>query len=76
MTDITYQKFVHRWKEVIDVPPQTVGPLTPFYKALTKRLKVMPWPVLVFSSLLTVIAIYIVLGTTITFVVSLLQRGF
>ena len=71
-TDITYRRFVKRWEEVTDLPPQNVGPLTPFYKAVTRRLKVMPWPLLVTCSLLTVIGLYLLLGSAITLLVSLL----
>ena len=76
MKSDTYRRFVKRWEEVTDLPPQTVGPLTPYYKALTRRLKVMPWPMLVCGSLLLVIVLYVILGSTITLLVSLLQRGF
>lgn len=72
----TYQKFVKRWEEVTDLPPQTVGPFTPYYKVITRRLKVMPWPLLVISSLFIVVSLYLILGSAITLLVSLLQRGF
>ena len=65
-----------RWEEVTDLPPQTVGPLTPVYKSLTRRLKIMPWPLLVVSSLFVGIGLYLILGSAVTLVVSLLQRGF
>ena len=76
MKSDTYRRFVKRWEEVTDLPPQTVGPLTPYYKAITRRLKVMPWPVLVFCSLLSVIGLYLLLGSAVTLIVSLLQKGF
>ena len=76
MTDALYQKFVKRWEEVMDLPPQTVGPLTPYYKKLVARLKVMPWPVLVIGSVVLVIGLYLLLGSAITILVSVLQRGF
>lgn len=76
MTDILYNKFVKRWEEVTDIPPQTLGPLTPYYKAITRRLKVMPWPLLVIGSLLTVVGLYLLFGSAITLLVSVLQRGF
>lgn len=75
-TDRTYDRFVKRWEEVTELPPQALGPLTPHYKALVKRLKVMPWPLLVLGSLCTVFALYLLLGTAIVFLTSLLQRGF
>ncbi len=76
MPDTTYRKFVARWEEVIDLPPQTLGPLTPLYKAFMRRLKVMPWPLLVGLSLMTIVGLYLLIGSTITLLVSLLQRGF
>lgn len=76
MRSTTYQKFVKRWEEVTDLPPQTVGPLTPFYKALARRLKVMPWPALVIGSIIVVIGLYLLIGSAITFLVSILQKGF
>lgn len=60
----------------MELPPQTVGPLTPVYKILVKRLKVMPWPVLVLGALCMVIGAYVVFGSAITLLVSILQRGF
>lgn len=76
MVNSTYQKFVKRWEEVTDLPPQTVGPFTPFYKALVRRIKVMPWPALVLCSFVLVIGLYLLLGSAVTLLVSLLQRGF
>jgi len=76
MTNTTYQKFVKRWEEVTELPPQTLGPLTPYYKMLVRHLKVMPWPIFVLISLILVLALYVLIGSAITFIVSLLQRGF
>lgn len=76
MKDVTYQKFVSRWKEVVDLPPQTLGPLTPIYKAFIRRLKVMPWPLFVLTAAALVLVLYFLLGSAITFLVTLLQRGF
>lgn len=76
MTDTVYQKFVKRWEEVTDLPPQSVGPLTPLYKMLVSRLKVMPWPALVAASILLVVCIYLLAGSGIAFLVTILQRGF
>ena len=76
MSSTTYQKFVKRWEEVTDLPPQSVGPLTPLYKAIVRRLKVMPWPALVLSSVVVVIGLYLIIGSAITLLVSILQKGF
>ncbi|MBI4066141.1 hypothetical protein HY411_00330 [Candidatus Gottesmanbacteria bacterium] len=76
MSDLTYKKFLARWEEVIDLPPQTLGPLTPLYKTLIRRLKVMPWPYFVLTAAVLVLALYFLIGSTITFLVTLLQKGF
>lgn len=76
MTDITYQKFVKRWEEVTELPTQSMGPLTPFYKRIVRYLKVMPWPALVICSLVLVVGLYVMFGSAITLLVSILQRGF
>jgi len=76
MNSIMYRRFVKRWEEVTDLPPQTVGPFTSFYKAAVRRLKVMPWPMLVGAAVLFVIGLYVVIGSAITVVASLLQKGF
>lgn len=76
MTDTTYKKFIARWEEVVDLQPQTLGPLTPLYKTLIRRLKVMPWPYFVLMAATLVFILYFLLGSAITFLVTLLQRGF
>lgn len=76
MTDTLYNKFVKRWEEVTDLPPQTVGPFTPYYRSLVKRLKVMPWPMLVLVAVLMVVGIYFLIGSAVTILTSILQRGF
>lgn len=76
MSDITYKKFVKRWEEVIELPPQSLGPLTHAYKAMTKRLKVMPWPWFVGVSLVLACGLYLVFGPAVAGLVSLLQGGF
>ena len=76
MNTILYHKFVKRWEEVTDLPTQRVGPFTSFYKVLVRRLKVMPWPAFVGAAILLVIGLYFLLGSAITALVSLLQKGF
>lgn len=76
MSDITYQKFVKQWERVTDLPPQTLGPLTPVYKMITRRLKVMPWPWVIVLSAGVVTVLYYLIGSTVVFLTSLLQRGF
>jgi hypothetical protein len=76
MRDTVYQKFVKRWEEVTDLPTQTVGPFTPLYKQLTRRLKVMPFPWLVVVAVGVVCGLFFLIGSAVTFLVSILQRGF
>lgn len=76
MSDLLYTKFVKRWEEVTNLPPQHLGPFTPMYKSLVKHLKVMPWPMLVIGSIAIVFGVYVLVGSTITSVVSILQQGF
>lgn len=76
MKDALYEQFQKQWSEIMDIPPQTVGPLTPYYKMVTKHLKVMPWPILGISSLFLVIGLFVLFGSAITYIVSLLQKGF
>ena len=76
MTDLLYQKLVKHWEEVTELPTQQVGPFTPVYKAISRRLKVMPWPLLVLVSIVLVLAVYALFGSAVTFLVSILQRGF
>jgi hypothetical protein len=76
MTDVLYHKFVKRWEEVTELPTQRMGPLTPYYKSAVKRLKVMPWPVLILAAVGVVLGIYLLIGSAITILTSILQRGF
>ncbi len=76
MSDITYRHFVKRWQEVTDLPTQTVGPLTPLYKFVASRLKTMPWFALIVISVCGVGLLYVLIGSTITLLTSILQRGF
>ncbi len=76
MSDRTYQKFVQRWEEVTDIPPQTLGPFTSVYKNLTKHLKVMPWPWYVVAGFLVAIGLYLLFGPSISRLVTLLQKSF
>jgi hypothetical protein len=76
MSDALYHKFVKRWEEVTDLPPQSLGPLTPYYKDVVRRLKIMPWPVLLVAAIIMVTCIYLIVGSTISLIVSILQKGF
>lgn len=74
--DMTYEKFLKRFEEVLDLPPQRLGIFTPIYKSLVKKVKVMPWPWFLAVSVIIVFGVYLLVGSTITLLVSLLQKGF
>ena len=76
MTDMAYQRFMKRWEEVTDLTPQSLGPLTGWYKWCTKRFKVMPWPWFIGMSVVVAIILYLLLGSTISSLVTLQQKGF
>lgn len=76
MTDRTYWKFVRRWEEVTDIPPQTMGPLTALYKTVTRRLKTMPWFWYVGMSAAVALVLFGLLGQGIARLVTILQAGF
>ena len=76
MSDKTYKAFVNRWKETTELPTQTVGPFTPLYKRVIKFVKSMPMSAIVGISILFVLTLFFLLGSTIPSVVSVLQRGF
>lgn len=76
MTDKVYQKFIIRAQEVMDLPVQRVGPLTPIYKLIVRHLKIMPWPLMLIVSTGTVFLLYLLVGVTVTLLVTILQRGF
>lgn len=76
MSKADYHRFVSRWKETMELPPQTVGPFTGLYKRVTHRLKTMPIPTLVIISALLVIVLLMWLGPSIVTIVTLLQMGF
>ena len=71
-----YTNFLQKWTEVVELPPQTVGPLTPVYKRAVPFLKVDPWRVLLPLSLILIVAIVLFLEATAVQITSILQRGF
>ncbi|HCS79189.1 TPA: hypothetical protein DIV55_05630 [Patescibacteria group bacterium] len=74
--DLLYQQFYRRWIEVVDLPPQTIGPLTPVYKRVVPFLKHAPWRILIPVALILVCIVALVHNLTAPQVASLLQRGF
>lgn len=76
MGDKTYQAFVAHWKETTDLPPQTVGPLTPLYKRGIRYVKSMPVSVIIMVSIAFVCFLFLLLGSAVPTLVTMLQRGF
>ena len=71
-----YQNFYSRWIEVVDLPPQTIGPLTPLYKRAVPFFKQAPWRILIPIALIIVCVVALVHNLTAPQVASLLQKGF
>lgn len=75
-TNLPFENFLRRWEEVTELPPQQFGRLTNVYKMVTGRIKTMPWLAFFAVSALVVGSVYLLLGSTIVWIVTLLQRGF
>ena len=71
-----FEQFLRRWEEVTELPPQQFGRFTNAYKMATGRLKIMPWTTFFLVSAAVVGTVYVFFGTTIVWMVTLLQRGF
>ncbi len=76
INDPIFESVKRRWEEVMMVPPQRVGPLTPLYKRVIPLFKVHPWRVLVLAAGFIALGSYILLGPMLVRIVSLLQKGF
>ena len=74
--DLFYQKLVKRMTEVAVVSPQTIGPFTILYKKITPLIKVRPFKALIFTSIIASFLLYLLLGSLIVRLASLLQFGF
>jgi hypothetical protein len=74
--DKTYDLLLQKMHEVADLPQQTMGPLTPFYRTVIPYVKESPWRFFAAGSLLFSIALYVVFGALIVRLVSILQHGF
>lgn len=73
--DPLYARFVQKWDEVTEVPPQTVGLLTPFYKRTVPYFKYAPWRIMVPFAFVTAVSIALLLEFTATQIASWLQKG-
>lgn len=75
-TDRLYQQFIKQWDEVTDLPPQSLGPLTPFYKRAVRLVKVDPWKIVVPIVFILVAFLFLTLDVTAPQIASILQYGF
>lgn len=74
--DLFFTKLKKKQLEVSSIPPQDFGSLTPYYKAVTWRLKVAPWRVIIPAALISVFMVRFFLGNSFVNIVSILQEGF
>ena len=62
--------------QVTVVPPQSMGPLTPLYKRLVPWFKYFPFKTLIPASLLAILFAYLIFGSKLVKLASLLQLSF
>jgi len=74
--DLYYRELVKKMTEIAIVTPQSVGPFTPLYKRVTPYFKEKPWKVLAFSSFITSTILYLLFGSLLVRLASILQFGF
>ncbi len=74
--DQLFNNFKNHWHQVMIVPPQRVGVLTPLYKWTVPYFKVAPWRVIGFVALGLSIFFYFQTGLFLVHIVSILQKGF
>lgn len=74
--DLFYQNLITKMREVATLPPQEVGPFTSLYKRVVPNFKTQPWKTTTILSVFATFLFYILFGTTLIKVVSLLQFGF
>lgn len=74
--DALYSNIHKRWQEVMMVPPQNVGPLTPYYKKVVPFFKTAPWRIIIPIALLVIAIAMISTNFTAAQITSILQRAF
>ncbi|MBM3283698.1 hypothetical protein FJY90_05660 [Candidatus Gottesmanbacteria bacterium] len=74
--DKTYRLLVDKMHEVASIPPQQVGPFTFLYKRLVPYFKFYPWRSFAVISSFTAFFLYLLLGSILVRLVSVLQFGF
>jgi hypothetical protein len=71
-----YQRFIGKWQEVTELPPQTVGVLTPVFKRLAPHFKSDPWRLIIPLSLVFILGVFWLIELNSSQVVSILQSSF
>ncbi len=74
--DIFYQKLREKMADITVVSPQTIGPLTPVYKRFVPYVKVKPLRALTFGAFVTSFLLYLLVGSLVVRLASILQFGF
>lgn len=72
----TYQALVTRMNELALVPPQRVGSFTFIYKRFVPYFKFSPWRSGIVLSFFSTALLYLLLGSTLVRIASILQFGF
>lgn len=74
--DELYNKLKDRMYAVSSVPPQNIGALTPFWRKIVPYVKGSPIRFLMLGGFLSTLFAWVLLGSLIVRIVSLLQYGF
>jgi hypothetical protein len=74
--DRTYQLLLAKMHEVASLPTQDVGPFTNIYKVITANFKNSPYLPLGVVSLLSAFCLYLIFGSALVRLATLLQFGF
>ena len=73
--DRIYQSMVAKMQEMAVVPPQRLGLLTPLYKKVVPVFKISPLKSLVFLSLVATFTAFMLFGSRLVKLASILQAG-
>lgn len=74
--DQLYERLRERMSSVSIVPPQEVGPFTPFWKTITHFFKTNPLKVFLTTGFISSIILWLLIGSALVRLVSILQYGF
>lgn len=74
--DKFYLKLKEKMDLVFSVPPQNLGVFTPYWKKVIPIVKKVPFPLLTLTGLVSTIILWLLLGTLLVQLVTILQNGF